>query len=207
LIIKDQKMNKQFSALKNGLILIALVFATLPGFSQSKLLVGSWRLAAADKILADGSQVADYGTAPRGMAIFTADGHYVIEIFRSEHSKFTSGDRTKGSPEEYKDAVLSAGCHFGTYAVIYTADEPDGTMADDQDGILSADGYYALNANSYITGETKGTIIFHTERAVYPNWDETIRVTNFTLEGDKLTWQSPRRPDGIIPISVFSRMP
>ena len=191
-------MKKQFSVLKNGFFLIALAFATLPAFSQSKL-AGSWQLTAADKILPGGKEVADYGTGPRGIAIFTADGHYVIEIFRSERLKFASGDRTMGTPEEYKDAVLSASCHFGNY----TVDEAEVTPVDLE--------YYEDNipfcARGYNIHETKGTITFHTERASYPNWDETIRVTNFTLEGDKLTWQSPPRPDGVIPVSVFSRMP
>lgn len=191
-------MKKQFLALKNGFSLVALVFATLPAFSQSKL-VGSWRLTAADKILPGGKEVADYGTDPRGIAIFTADGHYVIEIFRS-HLKFASGDRTKGTPEEYKNAVLSTNCHFGTYTVTYTVDEPEVTQEDYKDAIL-------FNADGYIIDEAKGTITFHTERAFYPNWDETIRVTNFTLEGDKLTWQSQPRPDGSIPVSIFSRIP
>jgi hypothetical protein len=166
-------MEKQFSALKRGIFFLALVFTTIPVFSQSKLLTGSWRLTAADKILPDGSQVADFGTAPHGIAIFTADGHYVVEIFRSDRIKFASGDRAKGTPEEYKDAVLSASCHFGTYSV----------------------------------DAAKGTITFHLDRASYPNWDETTRVSSFKLEGDKLTWRVPPRPDGSIPVSIFNRMP
>src|ERR1700761_8331682 len=121
--IKIKLMKKQLSILQKGLFFLALAFAAMPVFSQSKCLVGSWRLIAANKILPDGSEVADYGTDARGIAIFTADGHYVIEIFRSEHVKFASGDRAKGSPDEYKDAVLSASCHFGTY----TVDETNGT--------------------------------------------------------------------------------
>ena len=84
-----------------SLFFLGLAFMTMPVFSQSTLLVGSWRLTAADKILPDGSQVADYGTAPRGIAIFTADGHYVVEIFRSDRLKFALGDRAIGTPEEY----------------------------------------------------------------------------------------------------------
>jgi lipocalin-like protein len=165
-------MKKQLSTLKKGFFLLALAFAAVPAFSQSKLLVGSWKLTAANKILPDGKEVADYGMDPRGIAIFTADGHYVIEIFRSEHAKFASGDRTKGTPEEYKDAVLSASCHFGTYTV----------------------------------DEAKNTITYHIERASYPNFDETTSVRTFKLEGDKLLWHSPQRPDGSIPVSVFSRI-
>jgi Lipocalin-like domain len=166
-------MKKQFAALKKGFFFLALAFMTMPVFSQSKLLVGSWRLTSADKILPDGRQVADYGADPRGIVNFTADGYFVLEIFRSEHLKFASGDRAKGTPEEYKDAVLSASCHFGTYTV----------------------------------DAAKGTTAFHTERASYPNWDETTLVCSFTLEGDKLTFRVPPRPDGSIPVSVFSRMP
>ena len=166
-------MKKQFSVLKKGSFFLPLVFMAMPAFSQSKLLVGSWRLTAADKTLPDGSQVADYGKDPRGIAIFTADGHYMVEIFRSDRIKFASGDRAKGTPEEYKDAILSTSCHFGTYTV----------------------------------DAAKDIITFHIDRASYPNWDETTRVSTFTLEGDKLTWRVPPRPDGSIPVSVFSRMP
>ena len=166
-------MKKQFSALKKGFFILVLACIAMPAFSQSKLLVGAWRLTAADKILPDGRQVADYGTSPHGIAIFTADGHYVVEIFRADRLKFASGDRTKGTPEEYKDAMLSASCHFGTYTV----------------------------------DTLKGTITFHTDRAAYPNWDETTRISSFKLEGDKLSWRVPPRPDGTIPVSIFSRIP
>jgi hypothetical protein len=166
-------MKKQFSILKKALFIVVLAFVAVSAFSQSRSLVGSWHLTAANKILPDGSQVADYGTAPRGIAIFTADGHYVIEIFRSDRLKFASGDRAKGTPEEYKDAVLSTSCHVGTYTV----------------------------------DAAKGTITFHLDRASYPNWDETTRVSSFTIEGDKLTWRVPSRPDGSIPVSIFNRLP
>jgi hypothetical protein len=79
--------------------------------------VGSWKLTAADKLLPDGTRVADYGTQPHGMAIFTADGHMMIEVFRDVRIKFAGNDRAKGTFEEYKDASLSASCLFGTYSV------------------------------------------------------------------------------------------
>ena len=166
-------MKKQFSALKKGFFLLALAFLTMPVFSQSKLLVGSWRLTAADKILPDGRQVADYGEAPRGIAIFTDNGHYVVEIFQTDRIKLAPADHTKGASKEYKDTVLKISCHFGTYTV----------------------------------DEAKSTIAFHIDRASFPDWDETTSVRTFTLEGDKLAWRVQPRPDGSIPVSVFSRMP
>lgn len=79
--------------------------------------VGSWRLIAADKLLPDGTRVADYGAQPHGMAIFTADGHMMIEVFRDVRIKFAGNDRAKATFEEYKDASLSSSCTFGTYSV------------------------------------------------------------------------------------------
>ena len=79
--------------------------------------VGSWKLIAADKLLPDGTRVADYGAQPHGMAIFTADGHMMIEVFRDVRIKFSGNDRAKGTFEEYKDASLSSSCSFGIYSV------------------------------------------------------------------------------------------
>ncbi|SHN09597.1 lipocalin-like domain-containing protein [Chitinophaga sp. CF418] len=103
--------------LLNGILCIVIVIIGKPALAQSNLLVGSWRLIAADKILPDGKRVADYGNVPHGIAIFTTDGHYVVEIFGTERTKFTSVERAKGTPEEYKNAVLSQSCHFGTYSI------------------------------------------------------------------------------------------
>ena len=103
--------------LQNGFLCIAIVMVTVPALSQSNRLIGAWRLIAADKILPDGTRVIDYGHDPHGIAIFTPTGNYAVEIFRNQRMKFASDDRAKGTPEEYREAVLSSSCHFGTYAL------------------------------------------------------------------------------------------
>jgi hypothetical protein len=80
-------------------------------------LVGTWKLIAADKILPDGTRVIDYGIEPHGLAIFTADGHFMIDVFRDVRTKFAAKDREKATFEEYKEAQLSSSCSFGTYSV------------------------------------------------------------------------------------------
>lgn len=102
---------------QHGFLGIMSAIISVPALAQSNPLIGSWRLIAADKILPDGKQVTDYGTDPHGIAIFTAEGNYVVEIFRNQRMKFASGDRDKGTLEEYKDALFSSSCHFGTYAL------------------------------------------------------------------------------------------
>lgn len=88
-----------------------------PVTAQTTPVTGTWVLEKADKILPDGQQVADYGADPHGLVIFTADGHYSVQIYRDERMKFASGDRAKGTVEEYKDAVLGMSVHFGRYTV------------------------------------------------------------------------------------------
>lgn len=78
--------------------------------------VGTWKLIAADKILPDGKRVADYGAVPHGLVIFTADGHFMIDVFRDVRTKFAGKNREKGTFEEYKDAQLTSSCSFGTYS-------------------------------------------------------------------------------------------
>jgi hypothetical protein len=106
-------MLKTFAAL--------LAFALTPAISvpQSSPLVGTWKLVAADVVRPDGRTVADYGSAPSGLAIFTADGRYVVEVYRgpADRTKFATNDRAKGTPEEYRDAQLSTSTHFGRYTV------------------------------------------------------------------------------------------
>lgn len=158
--------------IKNYLLAGITAIMTIPALGQSNQLIGSWRLIAADKILPDGRQVADMGTNPSGIAIFTKDGRYVVEIFRGDRMKFAAGDRSKGTPEEYRNAVLGNSCHFGTYAV----------------------------------NVDKGSITFNIDHASYPNWDQTSRMSPFTLKGDTLRWQVPPRPDGVTPVSIFTRI-
>ncbi len=101
-------------------LIVTAIFAISSAHAQTLAanpFVGTWKLIAADKLLPDGTRVADYGTQPHGMAIFTADGNFMVEIFRDVRVKFAGNDRAKGTLEEYKDASLSASCSFGTYSV------------------------------------------------------------------------------------------
>ncbi len=101
-------------------LIATVIFAISSVHAQTPVgnsFVGTWKLIAADKLLPDGTRAADYGIQPHGLAIFTADGHFMIEVFREVRVKFAGNDRAKGTPDEYKDASLSASCSFGTYSV------------------------------------------------------------------------------------------
>ena len=154
-------------------LLAVLLMGPLSATAQtSSIIAGTWVLAAADKLLPDGSRVSDYGDHRHGLVIFTPDGYYSIQIYRATRLKFSSGDKLKGAPDEYKDATLGMSIHYGRYTV-----DPD-----------------------------KHIISFRVDRASFPNWDDTTRVTQYELKGDELSWKVQARPDGSIPITVLRRV-
>ena len=103
--------------IKRIVLLAVLLVVTLSASAQTPSLTGTWTLIAADKILPTGARVPDYGVSPRGLVLFTADGHYSVQIYRADRTPFLSGDRLKGTPEEYKDATLGMSTHFGRYTL------------------------------------------------------------------------------------------
>ena len=98
-------------------ILVALLAVSVAAMAEDPSIVGTWVLTGADKLLPDGKRVPDYGPNPHGLVIFTADGYYSVQIYRAERLKFASGDKFKGTPEEYKEASLSTSVHYGRYSV------------------------------------------------------------------------------------------
>jgi len=111
-------LEKEAVMVLRPLLVLALFLAGPSSVSaQTPSIVGTWALVSADKLLPDGSRVADYGPSPHGLVIFTADGYYSVQIYRANRLKFASGDKLKGTPEEYKDASLSMSDHFGRYSV------------------------------------------------------------------------------------------
>jgi hypothetical protein len=98
-------------------LIAALLTGCLIATAQTPSIVGTWVLAGADKLLPNGTRVPDYGPNPHGLVVFTADGYYSVQIYRAEQVKFSSGDKLKGTPEEYRNASLSSSVHFGRYSV------------------------------------------------------------------------------------------
>ncbi|UVA78728.1 lipocalin-like domain-containing protein [Pandoraea commovens] len=87
-------------------------------------LAGTWTLVAADVLHPDGSRARDYGAAPKGLLVIDAKGNYSLQIFKAERPKFASGDKSAGTPAEYKAAVMGSSTHTGTISI----DPADGTL-------------------------------------------------------------------------------
>jgi hypothetical protein len=84
-------------------------------------LAGTWTLMAADRITPSGAREHDYGAAPKGRLIVDAAGRYSLQIYKSERTGFASGDKRRGTAEEYADAALGSSTHYGTIAIVTAA--------------------------------------------------------------------------------------
>jgi hypothetical protein len=98
-------------------LLAILLLGSMVTPAQTPSIAGTWVLTRADKLLPDGTRVSDYGGNPHGLVIFTNDGYYSVQIYRAERLNFSSGDKLKGTPEEYKEASLRTSVHFGRYTL------------------------------------------------------------------------------------------
>ncbi len=78
---------------------------------------GTWELAFADVQHPDGTRTHDYGDAPKGMLQIDHGGHYSLFIFDSSRPRFAAKDKSAGTPNEFRAAVLGTSSHFGTVEI------------------------------------------------------------------------------------------
>ncbi|MBE1159530.1 lipocalin-like domain-containing protein [Dyella acidiphila] len=81
-------------------------------------LVGTWTLVRCDNVYPDGHRVELYGPHPQGLWMIDAHGHYMMQMVRAGRAPFAAGDKSKGTPEEYRAASLDSNAHFGSVAVM-----------------------------------------------------------------------------------------
>ncbi len=104
--------------MRKTMMVLALVVASAGAAQAADFpLAGTWTLTAADRITPAGVRDHDYGAAPKGRLIVDAAGRYSLQIFKSERTGFASGDKKRGTPEEYADAALGSSTHYGTIAI------------------------------------------------------------------------------------------
>ncbi|AZP14353.1 lipocalin-like domain protein [Undibacterium parvum] len=90
---------------------------TIGAQDQPTSLEGTWVMTSAYEILADGTRVTNYGEHPNGLLMVDKNGRYSVQIFRPNRPRFIAKDKTKGTPEEYRQAVLGSSTHTGKVVI------------------------------------------------------------------------------------------
>ncbi len=100
-------------------ILAALITAMAGPVRADDLqsLQGTWVLESAYETHADGTRSTNYGEHPVGLLNVGAAGRYNMQIFKVGRPAFASGDKTKGTPEEYRAALVGISTHIGKVSI------------------------------------------------------------------------------------------
>jgi hypothetical protein len=95
----------------------ANVFAQQPAKTLRQQLIGTWTFVVTEATQPDGSKILPFGPHPKGINIFTEDGHFVQIQIADGIPKFASNSRVTGTAEENKAVAQGSLSLFGTYTV------------------------------------------------------------------------------------------
>jgi hypothetical protein len=93
-------------------------------------ILGSWEIEAVESRYDDGSVDHPFGSAPRGLLVYTPEGRMTVQLSRADRSSFASDDLWKGTPEELGAAFSSYVAYFGRYEL----NEEEGVVVHHVDG-------------------------------------------------------------------------
>jgi hypothetical protein len=88
-----------------------------PAKTLQEQLVGTWNFVIAEITTTDGRKGLPFGDKPKGMVIFTADGHFSQVHVAGDLPRIASNNRLAGSPEDNRAIVHGSLALFGTYSV------------------------------------------------------------------------------------------
>jgi hypothetical protein len=80
-------------------------------------LIGTWTFVVAEITAANGQKSFPFGETPKGLLIFTPDGHFSQIHIASDVPRIASNNRLNGTAEEYAAIMRRSLSMFGTYKV------------------------------------------------------------------------------------------
>ena len=85
--------------------------------SAKEQIVGAWTLVSVTSEMSDGKTGEPFGPSPKGVIIFSNDGHFSLFQSRAEIPKIAANDRAKATAEEARSIVASSIAYYGTYSI------------------------------------------------------------------------------------------
>jgi hypothetical protein len=110
-------MKKAFIAVGLCLALSGVAFAQQQRKTAKEQIVGAWTLASVLSEMDDGKKGEPFGPSPKGVIVFSADGHFSLFQSRAEIPKIAANDRAKATAEEAQSIVASSIAYYGTYSI------------------------------------------------------------------------------------------
>ena len=110
-------MLRTIAAALLALALSAGAAAAQPATSLKDEIVGTWNFVIAEVTAPDGKKSFPFGETPKGILIFTADGHFAQIDVAGDLPRIASNNRLTGTAEEYAEIMRRSLSVFGTYTV------------------------------------------------------------------------------------------
>lgn len=80
-------------------------------------IAGVWMLVSVSSVQADGTRGEPFGANPKGIMMFSRDGHFSLYQSRAELPRLAANDRARATPEEATTVVRDSIAYYGTYTV------------------------------------------------------------------------------------------
>ena len=108
--------------IQSAIIAFAVILASACASMQQttslrEQIVGTWNFVVAEVKAPDGKVSYPFGEKPKGILVFTPDGHFTQIHVASDAPKIASNNRLTGTPEEYAAIMRRSLSVFGTYTV------------------------------------------------------------------------------------------
>jgi hypothetical protein len=102
-----------------ALVCLAVGLSASDSLAQQKSLkeqlVGTWTLVSSDQVRPDGAKLQQYGSDPKGINVFDANGRFFVMIASADNSQIASKDPSKTNSEE--GLIVKSIAYYGTYTV------------------------------------------------------------------------------------------
>jgi hypothetical protein len=129
-------MNRRSIFSISAMTVLGLVLVPGSAVSQQKTLkdqlVGTWILVSTQTMASNGTKRYPYGTSPKGILMFDANGRYAAVQGRPDRPKLKSAVRLEATKEEFGAAAMEFAANFGTWSV----DEADKALVRRFEGAL-----------------------------------------------------------------------
>jgi lipocalin-like protein len=104
--------------------ILSVVFAAVGVFLSTlsnaqtlkEQVVGTWT-AVSQYVDQDGKKLEPFGSNPKGMVVYDANGRFILVLQRGMLPKFASNNRMTGTVEENRAIVQGSIAYFGRYSI------------------------------------------------------------------------------------------
>ena len=77
-------MNRRTTLALSAMTVMIVAAPGVAGGQSAKDLVGTWTLVSTDTVRSDGSRIPTFGDTPKGLIVFTSDGHFIYLYSRGD---------------------------------------------------------------------------------------------------------------------------